>query len=418
MDMVCCRTRTTRGNRDILTVMCLLTKFLIAVPMPNRTASDVAQAFLLNVLPFGVPKKLLSHRGNEWTTEAWTKVLALLEIKRAWTTPYYPQCNGAIERARKDLNAALGMWCKTHKQEWDEGLAMVCWSHNMTTHNDSGYSPFELVFDRPARLPQLIPTSLGTRDVDTWMQQRNGMVEDFKAALTETRRDRAQRFDEQVKLRTFEVKQRVLRAAMPSSLVKFAPKWTGPFVITERRGNLYKLRNPAGVLEPNWWNVIKLIALPDGPEEEEDNRLTTAIPKGAFVLFGVAGEAGEEKEMKVGRVEEQEGRVYTVQLYKRQQSAKRQQWRPLWVKPDGTVVPRQAAGEPGWAPEVCQVSEENIEAWAKGPEQLAGAEEEVPETPGPEVGAVEETGAELVEDEGEKEASLEGAGGAATEGGR
>ena len=109
MDMACCRTRTKRGNRDILTVMCLLTKFLIAVPMPNRTAADVAQAFLLHVLPFGVPKKLLSDRGNEWTTEAWTKVLALLEVKRAWTTPYYPHCNGAIERAHKNLNAALGM---------------------------------------------------------------------------------------------------------------------------------------------------------------------------------------------------------------------------------------------------------------------------------------------------------------------
>jgi len=63
-----------------------------------------------------------------------------------------------------------------------------------------------------------------------------------------------------VKPRQFQVADMVMRKAHPYELEnKLSPKWTGPFTVTEARGNrLYKLETLEGGPIPRTWNATNL----------------------------------------------------------------------------------------------------------------------------------------------------------------
>jgi cleavage and polyadenylation specificity factor subunit 1 len=55
------------GYRYILTVQDVLTKFLVAVPLEDQTAEQVAKAFVENVvLIYGIPQIILSDCGSQF----------------------------------------------------------------------------------------------------------------------------------------------------------------------------------------------------------------------------------------------------------------------------------------------------------------------------------------------------------------
>jgi hypothetical protein len=56
---------SAEGNRFILTVQDDLSKYLIAVPLKEQTAEEVAKAFVENlVLIYGIPQVVLSDCGE------------------------------------------------------------------------------------------------------------------------------------------------------------------------------------------------------------------------------------------------------------------------------------------------------------------------------------------------------------------
>ena len=67
-------------------------------------------------------------------------------------------------------------------------------------------------------------------------------------------------YSSKVKPRQFQVADLVMRKAHPHELEnKLSPKWTGPFRITEAKGNgSYKLETLEGGPIPRSWNVANL----------------------------------------------------------------------------------------------------------------------------------------------------------------
>jgi hypothetical protein len=67
------------GNRYILTVQDDLSKFLIAVPMTEQSADEVARAFVDNViLIYRTPWTILSDCGSQFLSETFKGVCKLL----------------------------------------------------------------------------------------------------------------------------------------------------------------------------------------------------------------------------------------------------------------------------------------------------------------------------------------------------
>ena len=79
--------------------------------------------------------------------------MAKLKIKRRHSSPYYPQCNGLVEKIN-------GMFCKiitkqvgSHPHTWDQHLNAALWAYQTSFRSSLGFPPFHLIYGQEAILP-------------------------------------------------------------------------------------------------------------------------------------------------------------------------------------------------------------------------------------------------------------------------
>ena len=83
---------TSSGNKCALTCIDLLTSYVIAVPMPDKTAESVVEAYLSGILSrAGASMVCLSDDGSEFKKNGqMNTVLKQLGIKHIFSNPYRP----------------------------------------------------------------------------------------------------------------------------------------------------------------------------------------------------------------------------------------------------------------------------------------------------------------------------------------
>lgn len=136
------------GNRYAVTLQCDLSKYVIAIPIPDKSAKTIAKAVLEKcILIFGAMKSIKTDQGTEYKG-VFEEICKLLHIKHKRSTPYHPQTIGALERNHKVLNEYLRIFSNARKDDWDQWLPFYCFAYNTTPNLQHNYTPFELVFGR------------------------------------------------------------------------------------------------------------------------------------------------------------------------------------------------------------------------------------------------------------------------------
>ncbi|RWR98598.1 integrase core domain protein-like protein, partial [Dinothrombium tinctorium] len=82
------------------------------------------------------------------------------------TTAYNPACNGLTERLNGTLAVSISLFVSDHQKDWDSILPFVTFAYNTSVHAVTGFTPFELIFGRPAVSPQDIVMQNRTLGVD------------------------------------------------------------------------------------------------------------------------------------------------------------------------------------------------------------------------------------------------------------
>ena len=142
------------GNKNILVVVDHLTGFPIAVPLKNKEASTVVEAFYEKViLEHTAPHIILSDNGKEFANETLALLCDDFNIKHHFTSPYMPQANGKTENFNKFLKASIRKLCQDDKQGWDQVLGQILMAYRCCPHTATGESPFFLVYNRDPVLP-------------------------------------------------------------------------------------------------------------------------------------------------------------------------------------------------------------------------------------------------------------------------
>ena len=182
----------------------------------------------------------------------------------------HPQTNGQVESANRVLLRGLKRILEKAKGAWAEEVSWIVWAYHTTSQSLTMETPFSLVYGSDAMIPVEIHES--SLHFLSFVAEESDEEREVNLDLLDEVREEARIKAEAVKRRvecqySFKVKQRqfqvgdlVMRKAHPYELEnKLSPKWTGPFRVTEAKGNgSYNLETLEGSTIPRSWNAANL----------------------------------------------------------------------------------------------------------------------------------------------------------------
>ena len=116
---------SSRGNKYVLTVIDMLTGFTIAVPIKNKNAETICDAYRDNIYcVFGGSSRMLTDNGSEFKNKEMQEVCDTLGLKHIFSPVYTPQSNGCLEGWHRFFKACIAKHIRGGGVEWDEFVLM------------------------------------------------------------------------------------------------------------------------------------------------------------------------------------------------------------------------------------------------------------------------------------------------------
>jgi hypothetical protein len=142
----------SEGHTHLFTIVDRATRWPEAIPLRSTSAAACATALFHNwVARFGVPDTITSDRGPQFTSQLWSELCQILNIKHNMTTAYHPESNGMVERMHRRLKDALR--ARASSASWLPDLPWVLLGLRTTPREDTGSSAAEAVFGSTLTVP-------------------------------------------------------------------------------------------------------------------------------------------------------------------------------------------------------------------------------------------------------------------------
>ncbi len=226
------------GNRMIIVISDILTRYAIVGALKSGTAEEVAQFLVDRVLcVYGAFRILLTDNGTCFRSKLMTELAKLLNFQQKFTTPYSPEINGLTERFNKTLAAMLSPFMDQGEfTEWEKNLPSVTFAYNTSVQASIQEIPFYLTFGRDPILPMDLALNLPSSSLSADVMA-NRLITAFENAnmrLKSAQSKQKEHFDKGRSHISHRVGDLVLyeiptrRKGQPD---KFQPKCKGPYKI-------------------------------------------------------------------------------------------------------------------------------------------------------------------------------------------
>jgi hypothetical protein len=254
MDFIVGLPHTCAGYDSIWIVVGHLTKATHFIPVKTTYNSAVlAELYMSRIVCLhGVPKKIVSYRGTQFTSHFWQQLHEALGTHLKFSSAYHPQTNGQTERTNQILEDTLRACALQDKLGWDKRLPYAEFSYN--SYQDSlKMSPFQALYGRNCRTPlhwdQLGERQVFAPDILLEAEENVRMVRENLKTAQSRQRSYA---DTRRRELSFEVGDYVYLKVSPIRGIKrfgvkgkLAPRYIGPYQIQARRGEVaYQLSLP------------------------------------------------------------------------------------------------------------------------------------------------------------------------------
>ena len=262
------------GHDAIMVVVDSLCKRAHFLPVNTTiTAEGSARQFRDNVWKLhGLPSRILSDRGPQFTAEFTTELYRLLGIKPAKTTAYHPQADGQTERVNQELEQYLRLFTSERQDDWVDLLSMAEFQYNNHIHTSTQQTPFLLDCGQHPRMGFEPKQPARIEAVNEFTDRMKLALEEAKAALNKAKDDMARYYNHRrLPTPTYKPGDKVyldasdIRTTRPSR--KLSHRQLGPYIVEAQVAkNAYRLRLPQamGRLHPVF-NVVKLTPAPADP---------------------------------------------------------------------------------------------------------------------------------------------------------
>ena len=144
---------SVQGHRYCLCIVDNCTRWPAVYVMKSLTAKAVCDALLDLFVHVGVPSKIISDNGTNFTSQWTQELLRRLGCSPVFVTPGHPQASGLVERFNRTCKDMLHHVIQQHGRQWHRIVPLVVWALREVPNSTTGVSPYMLVYGRVPRGP-------------------------------------------------------------------------------------------------------------------------------------------------------------------------------------------------------------------------------------------------------------------------
>ena len=155
-------------NQYIFYMIDAFTRYTVATVINRKTPYQVINGIFEKWIQyFGIPNKVLSDNGGEFSNAEMIEVSNKLNLKLFTTGAHSPWQNGICERNHAHTDNILQSVLRDYPQmSLKTALTWACTAKKSLT-TVHGYAPFQLVFGRNIRLPNILNDPPPTYEIKT-----------------------------------------------------------------------------------------------------------------------------------------------------------------------------------------------------------------------------------------------------------
>ena len=298
--------RTSAGNKYILTVIDMATRYPEAVPMKNISTEEVVDKLFDIYCRTGIPKRIHTDRGGQFTSELLNEVNHLLMIRHTMSSPYHAQGNSVVERLNGTIKTTLKKLAAEKPKDWDRYLSPLMFALRDSVHEGHGFTPFELLFGRSVRGPMKILKELWTnenlqeetKDVYSYMLELQERIQETckvaQQEIAKMQRKNEKYYNKRARYRKLEIGDKVL-LMIPVKTDKLKLRWAGPFTVKEKVGDYdYRIEMEDGKIRVYHINLMKKY---NEREKEQHGEMEEEILSTIITVVNDSENGAEEDEL-------------------------------------------------------------------------------------------------------------------------
>jgi hypothetical protein len=155
MDFIVGLPRTRYGYDLIRVIVDRLTKVAHFIPIKTTySGAQLVELYMSRIICLhGVPKKIVSDQGTQFTSRFWKRLHESMDTKLNFSSAYHSQTDEQTERTNQVLEDMLRACALKHGRRWHKSLPYAEFSYNNSYQASLKMALFEALYGRKCRTP-------------------------------------------------------------------------------------------------------------------------------------------------------------------------------------------------------------------------------------------------------------------------
>jgi hypothetical protein len=155
MDFIVGLPHTQAGYDSIWVIVDRLTKVAHFIPVKTTySGAKLVELYMSRIVCLhGVPEKIVSDRGSQFTSKFWENFHESMDTKLNFSSTYHLQTDGQTERTNQILEDMLRACALKYGKSWDKSLPYAEFSYNNSYQASIEMALYEALYGRRCRTP-------------------------------------------------------------------------------------------------------------------------------------------------------------------------------------------------------------------------------------------------------------------------